>query len=63
MADPTKPSEPENRVVFASDGDILEILEENTTPGTPSESHRRFLERKYGKKNPPNESAEGPKEQ
>jgi hypothetical protein len=61
MADPKKTPDPdERRVQFTSDGDILEITEDNTKPGKVSERYRRMLEQKYGRKTPPpNGPAEG----
>lgn len=52
MPDPNKPNQGEVR--FTSDNcDVLEIKEEDTQPGKLSESYRRLLEKKYGRKAPP----------
>lgn len=51
MAELSKNQEPvENHVRFTSDADLLEIREEDTRPGKMSDSFRRWLEEKYGRK-------------
>jgi hypothetical protein len=55
MTDPQKlPEATENRVRFTSSRcDILEIKEEDTQPGEVSDSYRKWLEVKYGRRIPP----------
>ena len=60
MTDPKKGPDGKGQIRFMGDGDIVEILEENTQPGKVSESYRRYLERKYGRKNPPTDGPSAP---
>jgi hypothetical protein len=53
MADPMKRSDSPRDSKKCFDGDIIELNEEDTTPAPPSESLRRWMERKYGRKAPP----------
>jgi hypothetical protein len=55
MNESSVPSERgETRVRFTSHGcDNLEIREEDTRPGKVSESYRKWLEAKYGRKGSP----------
>jgi hypothetical protein len=43
-----------NFIWFSTDDDFLEVLEEDTKPGTASESYRKLLREKYRPKAPPN---------
>ena len=63
MNDPkTQQDGKENRIEFTSDAEFVEITEENSRPGKPSESRRKWMEEKWGRKDPPaTGSAEKPK--
>jgi hypothetical protein len=62
MAEINNPhDEGENAVQFFSDAVDIVVREEDTKPATISESYRKLLEKKYGRKDaPPNGAAEGP---
>lgn len=54
MPESKQPLPNEDRVRFDSDNcDLLEIKEEDTVPGKLGEGYRRLLEKKYGRKVPP----------
>jgi hypothetical protein len=54
MAELKKNSEPNHdRVRFSSDCELVEVREEDTTPGQPSERYRQWLREKYGRKGDP----------
>jgi hypothetical protein len=65
MSDPKKDhGATENRVWFTSDSELIELTEENTTPGKMSEGVRKALEKKYGRKTPrpEDQTPKGPQE-
>jgi hypothetical protein len=54
MNDPQKPQEPKvTRALFINDCDLLEVNESDTQPGRDDGSLRRWMEAKWGKKQPP----------
>jgi len=57
---PDNTPQPEDPVRCVSDCDIIEVTEQNSVPGEPSERYRRYLEEKHGRKNPQNPPSGGP---
>ena len=53
MDDPMNTPNPGRGAGDSFDGDIIELREEDTTPAPPSESLRRWMEQRYGRKAPP----------
>jgi hypothetical protein len=61
MHEPEKKPESRAEPQFTSTGDILEIREEDTKPAKPNPAYRKWLEEKYGRKAPPENGPESPR--
>ena len=59
MPDPNNHNRPDDdQAEYGSDCDLIEICEEDTVPGEPSETWRKWMEAKYGKKASPSKPPE-----